>query len=419
MSFPSLKSVRGMRLLQPSGLPIGVDFGVGSLKLLQLSCGDQPTLISADAVPTPDELLNDASKRIDFQIEAFAKVAKKRGFRGKRAICSIPGANTFCKHLVLTKSDGVRLESLVAAEVAREVGCRPESLVCQHIEIPGTTRSSTPGKLEVVCMAVGREIVNRLTAAFSHARCELVGIQPECLAVIRAFDDITRRDSDAKVSTLYLDIGHGATNVIIAHGRDVVFTKSIQIGGLQFDAAIAERFRCTLAHARARRMACAEVVPPVRMPVPVAEAVPVGASARDNASAVGDAGAAPDRRLGQHPPGLSLPVDHLDEAGASPPGVDLSEPLDCLADEVAMCLRYYESMFPWWRINRTIFVGGESKNRGLCQYIARRLKVGAQVADPLARVARTGKEPCSGVDLSEPQPGWAVPVGLCMSPSDF
>ena len=24
-----------------------------------------------------------------------------------------------------------------------------------------------------------------------------------------------------------------------------------------------------------------------------------------------------------------------------------------------------------------------------------------------------------GVDLSEPQPGWAVPVGLCLSPTDL
>jgi Tfp pilus assembly PilM family ATPase len=99
--------------------------------------------------------------------------------------------------------------------------------------------------------------------------------------------------------------------------------------------------------------------------------------------------------------------------------IDLTEPLRALTDEIALCVRYYEQLFPSRRIDRLIFVGGESRHTGLCQHIARQFKFPAHAGDPLARLARTGSEPSAGVDLAQPQPGWAVPLGLLMSPTDL
>ena len=64
-------------------------------------------------------------------------------------------------------------------------------------------------------------------------------------------------------------------------------------------------------------------------------------------------------------------------------------------------------------------MGGESRHLGLAQHIARTLRLPAQVADPMAGVARTGKETTTGVDFRQPQPGWAMCLGLCMSPTDL
>jgi Tfp pilus assembly PilM family ATPase len=82
-------------------------------------------------------------------------------------------------------------------------------------------------------------------------------------------------------------------------------------------------------------------------------------------------------------------------------------------------MRYHEALFPGKKIERAVFVGGESRQRPLCQQLARALRIPAQVADPLARVARTGKEPMTGVDLREAQPAWSVPLGLCLSKTDL
>ncbi|MFT3686474.1 MAG: hypothetical protein QM783_16400 [Phycisphaerales bacterium] len=99
--------------------------------------------------------------------------------------------------------------------------------------------------------------------------------------------------------------------------------------------------------------------------------------------------------------------------------VDLTEPLRALTDEIALCVRYYETLFPDRKVHRTIFVGGESRHVALCQHIARVLKTPAHAADPLARLARAGNEPVVGIDMTHAQPGWAVPMGLLMSPTDL
>jgi hypothetical protein len=107
-------------------------------------------------------------------------------------------------------------------------------------------------------------------------------------------------------------------------------------------------------------------------------------------------------------------------SGIAPAGrnIDLTEPLRALTDEVSLCVRYVEGLFPEKRVSRLIFVGGESRHMPVCQHVARALRIPAHGADPLAKVSRTGSEPTPGIDLNSPQPGWCVPVGLLLGPLD-
>ena len=89
----------------------------------------------------------------------------------------------------------------------------------------------------------------------------------------------------------------------------------------------------------------------------------------------------------------------------------VGELLSTLASDLQMCVRYYESVFPGRTVDRVIFVGGESRHVANCQRIARELGLPATLGDPLARLMKDGVTQTS-VDLRQPQPGWAVAVGL-------
>ena len=80
--------------------------------------------------------------------------------------------------------------------------------------------------------------------------------------------------------------------------------------------------------------------------------------------------------------------------------------------------RYHDATFPNRPVDRLIFVGGESRHRGLCQRIAQALGVAAQVGDPMVRMGRISDVGvASGIDRRQPQPGWAVAIGLSMGPA--
>lgn len=395
----------------PTGFsrPIAIDFGCGSLKVLQIGDQNPPTLIAAACLETPRELMNDVAKRLAFQVAALPKLIRHGGFRGKRAVCAIPAWQMLCKQLQVPRQDNVPLASLVEAALPTQLNVDPASVVYRYEEIAGAGGS---GKSDLIVIATPRDLVERLMRALQHAKLEPVGMQTEFTAILRAFDHVHRREGDLQVSTLYIDIGAGTTKVAISHGTNLAFARIIQAGGMQMDETLAAQLKCEPDEARRRRLATGATLPaePKAAPVPVAAAPAGGGTATAEQ---------PERRGANALPGFGPDILSQPASSVAPENGDLTESLEILTDEISMCLRYHAGQFPGRKVERAVFIGGEARHRGLCQQIARRLRLPAQMADPMARVARTGNEPALGVDLKQPQPGWAVALGLCLCQTDL
>lgn len=415
-------SLRG--LVGQTSLPVAIDFGAGALKVLQIGPGEPASLVGAACLATPDDLLADHGKRIAFQIDALPKLIKSSGVKGKRAVCAIPAAQAFCKHMQFqVEGSGVTVGAMVRSAVPAQLGCDPAALVFRHVEVGPIARTN---KTEVICMATGRELVERLMRAIKDSKLEPVGMHIEYTAALHAFDAITRRAEDASLTSLYLDIGAGSTKVMVAHGRDLMFARTVDLGGRHLDQTVAKQMKVDLGEARAHRLAMAELgsrIADVKTPQPSAVPVPCGVpSASDGTQAAPDAAppvVTEERRRGGLPRGLTRDLTRQPSMAFAPARADLSEPLEILTDEISMCLRYHGSVFPDRRVDRAIFIGGEARHLGLCQHIARTLKLPAQVADPMASVARSGSETTPGVDFRHTQPGWAMTLGLCLCPTDL
>lgn len=377
---------------------IAVDFGVGSLKVLQLNPGETPTLIAAADIDTPDTLTTDGSKRLDFQLDALVNLMKEGGFRGRRITCAIPAVHTWCKHLQVAKVEGITIEDQVASMAAGQIGCDPAALVFRHTEVPG---AASGGKQEVICMATPREFIRRLLVGLKERKFEPVGMHSEYAAGLGAFAVVSRRAEDAQRATLYLDIGVGGTKVSIAHGSQMVFARMIEVGGRVLDETVAKQTKDDLKTANAVR-----------------RAMEVASMRRPEAKADGGMPGLAMLSAGMRSEGVE-PAPAAVAAPAAVTGPDISEPLDTLADEVRVSLRYHESMFTGKRVDRVVFMGGESRHTLITQHVAKALKLQAQLADPMARVSRDGNETVTGVDLKKPQPGWATPLGLALLPTDL
>lgn len=412
MAF-GLQKLAGLNPWSGGGL-VAVDFGGQTLKVLQLTPGESPQLIAAGCVQTPQELANDPVRRLDFQFEQLPGLLKASGVKAKRAVCAIPSAQMVCRHLQVQPEGKQSLGEAARVAVAMQLGCEAGALSMREIAVAGTTVGN--GKTEVIAFATAASVIARLMQGLRAARLEPVGMQSEFEAVVNVFRPVNKRDGDPDTTSLYLDIGSTMTKVCLGHGQNIVFAKAIALGGRFLDAVAAKQAGCSIIEARALRLSLNQLT---RSGPGVAPTVESGGMAVIAAALRKEQAEAGTATLAQPVTAADAVTALAGHAERTRSAVDLTEPLRALTDEIALCVRYYETLFPQRKVHRTIFVGGESRHVALCQHIARMLKTPAHAADPLARVARAGNEPVVGVDMSKAQPGWAVPMGLLMAPTDL
>ena len=352
---------------------IAVDFGVASLKVLQLS-GDSKQILGAAMVETPHDLRLEHSRRFEFQSDALPKLLCGAGIKGKRAVSSIPAAQTFIHHFRVLKQDDVPLDTAVGAQLQMHTHCDPARVVFRCIPVRGAVQSSS--RTETICIALARDLVLKQIAALKKLKIETLGVFSEHLAMHAACRAITGKGDEAAFPTLYLDLSATSTKVIITHSGNLVFAKTIGIGGASFDEAIARQRRCDPVAAHVMR---------------------IGAAGGQTPSADGG--------------GVAI---------ADPKEIDAqcAEQVEALTDEISMCLRYHRQLFPDDPVCRAILLGGETRSSSLCHAVARSLRLPTQIADPFARLGKDRADGALGVDLTKTQPGWATPFGLCLAPTN-
>jgi type IV pilus assembly protein PilM len=420
----------GISMFSSQAKPIAIDFGTAAVKLLQVAPGERPNILAAAELTIPDGIRRDANALFDFYGTHLRKILAKGRFKGKRAVLAIPSAQTFIQHMQLSPVEGVSTEQLVNNELNTRMGCAPGSVVVRAIDVADVHRGGQARK-EVSCFAIARGVVMKYIDLLKKLRLETVGVHTEIVAMVRAFDHLNQRESDHEVATMYVDLGWGGTRVGITHGRDIKFARYIQVGGRNFDQLIASSLHCDLASARAHRLSMPNPVPRASRATRRAGEGDASTALLDVAASSAEAainaerkpgGAATateaERRHGDVPPELQHAVVAGD-GPAHPGNFDLSELLDTISDELSMCLRYHQGLFPGRSIDRVIFLGGEAKQTWLCQHVVRSLRVPAQLGDPLARMTRDGARLTGPISPDEPQPGWAVACGLCSAPTDL
>ena len=362
--------------------PIAIDYGADSLKLLQIISTDPPQLVAASAVPIPSEVRFNIALRNDFLGPALQEGLRKAPFKGRRAILSIPAFQTLIQHLVIAQGNQEALKGQVELQLRERLNVDPSRMVIRHFSIGQIMRDGSAQE-QVICLAARRDTVMTYIDLANRSRLDVIGMHSEPVAMLRAFDHLFTNSGNSR-TMCFVDIGAAVTKVVIAHGVQMVFAKTIQAGGDHMTRELATNHQMDFAEAQQVRVA--NVASRTHKPkefVGLAKMHPYGAVASDHK----------DRR---------------------------NETIECIIDELQLCLRYHRSLFPEQQIEKLVFLGGEARDVQTCQAIARSVRVAAQVGDPFARVSRLGHHKSAvGVNLNEPQPGWAVPLGLCFSEANL
>jgi Tfp pilus assembly PilM family ATPase len=360
----------GFGWVQKNVSPIAIDFGAHSIKLLQVTCDDPPKLLASASIDVPADVRRDGDAHRAFLTTALKDAMRDGRFKGRRAVASLNSAHTHVQHVRIAKAEPAQTASLIEEELRGRIPFYPAGVIVRHVVV-GDVFADGQNRVETICFAASREAVLRQVALAKAAGFDIVAMHGDSMAILAAFGHLFRRADDIHHTTLFLDLGAATTKALIAHGPKLVFAKTIHVGGDHLH----------------------------REPAAAASASsPLQAGAQRSAA-----------------PGIATATL------ASPPAQ--SEMLETLIDELQLCLGYHASLFTDRSIEKIVFLGGVSRQTDLCQRIAQTLRLPAQLGDPLARVVRpdgaASASPAMNIDLRTAQPGWAVPMGLCLLPTNL
>ncbi|HEY8666214.1 MAG TPA: pilus assembly protein PilM [Tepidisphaeraceae bacterium] len=431
--------------------PIGVDFGSDSLRLAQVQYADKEfRLIAAASADVPSHIRHDPAARLNFFVETTRDLLAQGKFRGREAVLSLPASVMFIQHLRLPRMDDEALKKALPWEARGKLPIDPSHALIRHL-VAGEIYQDQEPKSEVIVMAAAREWVNQYLALAAKARLDVVGMNVEPRVLVDCFTHIYRRKSDGEVTNCFVDIGCSASRAVISRGQQILFARSIPVGGDHFNRAVSQAMKSSFEDAKMLRIKLCHANPSLdehrerqTMQPPPAPAQPAAPS-EENSFALLSAGiGASERRQGgsalagarvpsakadptvaavacaiaEAPLLEDAPIQNETREAAAKVEQACAEPLNKLISELDLCRRYYEATFPNKPVERLIFVGGEARQRGLCQQIARQMSLAAQVGDPLVRMGRISEVGIeSGIDRRQPQPGWAVAIGLSLGPA--
>jgi len=360
---PTLEAAMAIKISRGKTLPIGVDLGTSAVKLVQLRLMEETTeLLAVGCSDIPRPVRNDPPRRLEFLAERIRHALKASPFKGRQCVLSLPARDTFVQHVRVPPQPADRLGDAVASELAGKLPYPLEDAVVRHIAV-GEVGGDGETRQEVIVVAAERRAVEGYLDAVRKGGLDVTAVNVEPCAIVQCFARLFRRAADAHRTILFIDIGATSTQAVLSHGSRMVFARNLPLGGEQIDQAVAQG-----------------------MEIPVEQAC---AMRRDLVQGEGGADASV--------------VDELYRM--------LDGTLDGMAEQLAQCARYHESVFHNQPIERAIFVGGQAYDKRLCQSLAQRLNLPAQIGDPLVRIASAGQV---GTDRRGPRPDWTVAIGLSL-----
>ena len=361
-------------------LPIALDVGYDSIKMLQLSnSGDGIRAVAWKKWQFPVCDRSESEDRTSQAIIAVRNMLREGGFQGRKVISSLSCRHLGIKNIRLPRMPANELEKAIKWEADERFDFEVTSDQLKYIRA-GTVRQGSESRSEIIMLAIPQHVINAHMKMLSAMGLRAEHVDAEPVAAFRCFERYLRRADDELAASVIIDIGLSDTRVVVARGQQIVFLKSIPIGGQKFTEAVAAELNISLEEAHELRRRC----------------IQIESTHRGDESSENDA--PQDQNTGPR-----NPVDwSIHDA--------LRSEVEQLAREIALCLRYCSVTFRGLRPTQVTLCGGEAYDRVVTRMLDEQLGVPCEIGQPFRGIDLSGVETGSAEssDLSE----WGVCVGL-------
>jgi type IV pilus assembly protein PilM len=223
---------------------IGLDIGSKSIKIVELEKEANAFTLSASGIVgysgnTVDKMVDD--KEFAALGQVIKKLHAEAGVTKRDVVVSIPEPLVFTRTIRFPLLTDAEIASAVKWEAEQYIPIPVNEAIIQH-SILQRNDTATPPEVIVLLVAAPRTVVEKYTKVVSAAGLTTIAIETELIA-------LTRSLAPGDKTILLVDLGAGSTDIAIAKGGLLSFSRSIPIAGEAFTRAVSQGLGITAAQA--------------------------------------------------------------------------------------------------------------------------------------------------------------------------
>ncbi len=248
----SLANLRGSLLRNPFKRNAGylvLDIGSSSVKLAEVHQGAGGPRVSALGMASlpPTVVQSNVIQDEGPVVEAIRKLIAANGTKADQVITAVPGPAVIVKKVILPAQTGTAaVEAAVLAEAGHLI---PDSLDNVHLDFQVIDWIEAGNKMEVLVVAVKKEIINSYTEAIRAADLEPVLVDVDYFALENMFE--LNYDAVESHPVALINIGARYSSINILKSGRSTFTGDVPVGGAEYNDALSRQLAMSPADAEA------------------------------------------------------------------------------------------------------------------------------------------------------------------------
>lgn len=226
---------------------VALDIGSTSVKMVEASVDKSGyRILSLGLLPLPDNAIqNNMVVESKAVADTIRKLMQDNGVKAKQVISAVPGRAVIMKKIQMPKQEKAELENNIEFEAQNVI---PESIDNVNLDYQVLSESEDGNKMNVLLVAVKKEIVNSYADAISEAGLTPAIMDVDYFALENMYE--ANYSSDAIVGVVGLiHIGCQNTSISLLQNGVSTFTGDLSTGGAYFTDSLARQFNLTAVEA--------------------------------------------------------------------------------------------------------------------------------------------------------------------------
>ncbi|MEA2626615.1 MAG: type pilus assembly protein PilM [Candidatus Binatota bacterium] len=351
-ALSNILNLRVTNLFRTDGRLLSLDIGSSAVKLLEIDGpADRPRIRAFGSHPlAPSAVQNNMIQEPDQVAAVIRTLVAESGAKAKQVITAVPGPAVIIKKIQLPHQEPGELENSVLFEAGNFI---PENLENVNLDFQIVDVIERDNQVEVLLVAVKKEIINSYTSAIRMAGLEPAVVDVDYFALENMFEANYSPPGNEIVALV--NIGARYSSINILRGSRSTFTGDVPVGGKEFNDTLVRNLGVSYVEA---------------------ETIKLGGTS--------------DHPLAEIDP-LLQPVKEF------------------IADEIHRALSFFWTAATDETISAVYVSGGAAHVPGLVTLLHERLEMPVQLASPFERVDVSVRD---REGLMKDAPSYAIAVGL-------